>query len=288
MHTLDYGNTFILEVKISSKKDISHLPPVEKTLLIPLWARAEETKQGGIISDTESVKLVDFLDIDKYKLDELKPFIKNYLLASIANRTILIDNFLNKSIDKESIVLNIGCGLDTRYKRYCDKFKHWYDIDLAHVIELRKEFIDGNENYTMLSGGILNDTWIKNIPPEDRAKVVIIVEGVLMYFSETQVKEFFQMIQKNFSHGSIIFESLGSFATMKKNPVLKNTGGYISYIWTINNPKEIENLISDIRYVDHRTIFDINKKRWGLFGKLIYSNKYLLKRTASKITLVEF
>ena len=183
-HTWDFGNTFTLGEKISSKKDISHLHPVEKTLLIPLWARAEESKNNGIIRDKVSEDIVTSLDIEKYKLDKLSPFIKNYLLTGIANRTVLIDNYLDKFIDQKSIVINIGCGLDTRFKRYIGKFKHWYDIDLAHVVEIRNEFFDESENYTMLNGGILNEKWIDNIPAKDRIKPVILVEGVLMYFSE--------------------------------------------------------------------------------------------------------
>ena len=38
-----------------------------------------------------------------------------------------------------AVVVHIGCGLDTRFKRLEDLQVEWYDLDLPDVIALRRQ-----------------------------------------------------------------------------------------------------------------------------------------------------
>jgi len=265
---------------LTKNKDILSLKDVEKTLIIPLWARAEETNIGGIIEDELSVKLIESLDVSVFNFQQLSPFIKNYLLTAIANRTVIIDKMLNSIDGSGKTVLNFGCGLDTRFGRFVGKFDMWYDIDLEAVIEIRRQLINEQKGYQMLAGDISNSN---PIPSEVSGKEFIVVcEGLLMYFTHSQVLNFLKMITE-LGKGDIIFESLGSYAKIKVNPVIRGIGEKSKYKWGINNIMKLEQEIPQLSHQITTSIFDINKNRWGLMGKAMTVN-YLKNRVTSKIS----
>lgn len=263
---------------------ILSLDSLEKTLLIPLWARAEETLNGGLINDELSVKLIEQIDTSVFGFDQMSSFIRNYLLTAIANRTILIDNYLDTIVNKNTVVYNFGCGLDTRFDRYNNKVKKWVDIDLPEVIELRKEFVPEADKYSMISSSILSESFeFINTHTEN----IIICEGLLMYFSESEVQSFLKTVIDKSVTGNMIIETLGSLAKVKVNPVIKGIGENSRYTWTLNNTQDCRKLDPRMKMIDSNNIFDINIVRWGFMGKLMKS-KYLNDRVSSKITLYRF
>lgn len=264
-----------------SSSELLALTDVEKTLVIPLWARAEETNVGGLLDDHLSVQLIESIDISIFNFQQLSPFIKNYLLTAIANRTIIIDNMLNTIDGTGKTVLNFGCGLDTRYSRFANKFDMWYDIDLDSVIEIRQKLISEQDGYKMLSGDITQNSVIPEQVSGDN--FIVVCEGLLMYFTDSQVMSFFNKVINELRKGDIIFESLGSFAKIKVNPVIRGIGEKSKYKWAANNIIKLEQEIPHFSHHNTTSIFDINKSRWGIMGKAMSIN-YLNKRVASKIS----
>jgi len=101
-----------------AKKQISteDLKDVAETLLYPLISRYVETqKDNGVIKDPKSVEIIDALD---YDVENTKLYPISQLGACL--RTIIFDeaviNFLKHSPD--GVILNLGCGLDTRIVRF--------------------------------------------------------------------------------------------------------------------------------------------------------------------------
>jgi len=263
---------------------ILSLDSLEKTLLIPLWARAEETINGGLINDELSVKFIDQIDTSVFGFDQMSSFIRNYLLTAIANRTILIDNYLDEVINNDTVIYNFGCGLDTRFDRYKNKVHTWVDIDLPEVIELRKKLVAKSDNYSMRSGNILDNstTFLGS-----STNSVIICEGLLMYFNESEVQNFLKKLIDVTKTGYMIIETLGSWAKLKVNPVIKGIGENSRYTWSLNNTQDNRKLDIRMKMIDSKTIFDLNKYRWGIMGNLMTS-KYLKSRVSSKITLYKY
>lgn len=273
--------SFIREFIVLNQNEILALSDVEKTLVIPLWARAEETNKGGLIKDSLSVKLIESLDLSVFNFQQLSPFIKNYLLTAISNRTIVIDEMLSKLEGNGRRVINFGCGLDTRFSRFENKFDMWYDIDLEPVIELRRQLVSEKNGYKMIAGDITS----KSVIPEQikGENFIVVCEGLLMYFTHNQVMSFLNKITNELKVTDLIFESLGSYAKIKVNPVIKGIGEKSKYKWGMNNISKLEEEIPDLRHRKTVSIFDINKSRWGVMGNLMRLN-YLNKRIASKIS----
>lgn len=282
---MESGSTFCTRDNVSEiNSRVLSLDSLEKTLIIPLWARAEETLHGGLINDELSVKFIEQIDTSVFGFDQMSSFVRNYLLTAIANRTLLIDSYLDTLVNENSIVYNFGCGLDTRFERYKSKVLKWVDIDLPEVIELRKELVTESSGYSMMCASILDDKFNFIEDSEDN---IIICEGLLMYFKGSEVQNFLGNVIDTTKSGNMILESLGSWAKIKINPVIKGIGENSRYTWTLNNTQDYRKLDIRMKLINSKNIFKISNARWGTMGKLMKS-KYLNDRVSSKITLYRF
>eukprot|EP00831_Metopus_contortus_P044409 TRINITY_DN3561_c0_g1_i3.p1 TRINITY_DN3561_c0_g1~~TRINITY_DN3561_c0_g1_i3.p1 ORF type:complete len:154 (+),score=35.58 TRINITY_DN3561_c0_g1_i3:110-571(+) len=102
-------------------------------------------------------------------------------------------------------VINIGCGLDTRFERIDNGKVIWYDLDLPQSIKLRKNFFKEDDRYKMISKSVFDNSWINDIKEKNR-KVLVIAEGILMYFSKEEVVSILDMLQRGFNECECLFE----------------------------------------------------------------------------------
>ena len=112
---------------------------VAETLLIPLYYRAKESRRKNpILNDKVAEGLVDSLEydysrFDGAKLSEVGCVVRGWFFDRAVCR------FIGKHAD--AVVVNVGCGLDTRFQRIGDGKAVFYDMDLPEVIALRRELI---------------------------------------------------------------------------------------------------------------------------------------------------
>ena len=118
-----------------------NLNGVSETLLITLWAKAEESKRkDAIIVDSKSIDILNKVDYDFSKF-------KNSKGSQVGTciRTKIIDDItkdiIEKSMSESFTIINLGAGLDTRAIRFIKDNIYWYDIDFEDVISLRKQFL---------------------------------------------------------------------------------------------------------------------------------------------------
>ena len=126
---------------------------VAETLLIPLYMRAKESRRDNpILYDKAAERLADSLEYDYSQFDGAK-------LSEVGCmvRGWYFDRAVRRFVEAHSrpVVVNVGCGLDTRFQR-------------------------------------------------------IVVEGVLMYFYEKQVKSFLHAVASRFGGGELWFDVCGT------------------------------------------------------------------------------
>ena len=237
------------------------LGSVQKTLLLPLWGRAVETKKTKpILTDTAAAEIINKIDFDFSTITAKIRFVTQ--LAWIA-RSFHIDNTLKSflAVHPDAAIVNIGCGLDTTYERVNNGKLSWYDLDLPDVIELRKIFIHETENRKFITASLLEESWISHI--KNKENVFFIAAGVLYYFDETQVKAFFQMLADRFSSSEIIFDAVTPQGLNAANKgVIKDSGmdesAYLK--WSIKNAKVIQSWDPRIQILDEYMLFKGFKK----------------------------
>lgn len=247
--------------------NVTGLKGVSETLLTTLYLRSLETKRkDGIIKDDHAVEIVKRIN---YNFTENN---SQFSQALIAIRTEIIDELVKKFINQhpDATIVNLGTGLCTRFFRVDNGSINWFCIDLPEVKLVWDNLIHKSERLHYLSYSALDFKWIQNIKEIAPDKILIIAEGLLMYFSEIEVRQLFKALKNNFVQSEIIFDSLGIF--LAQNSRL-NSGKLkidASYKWGIKNLKEIETWERGIKLLDQWYYLDQHKDRLGLMGWLSY------------------
>jgi O-methyltransferase involved in polyketide biosynthesis len=236
-----------------------NLEGVPETLLIPLWARAVESKQENpIIIDDLSIEMIEKIEYDFSKFD--KAWMSQ---TGVVIRTELLDKATDGFICKnpDAVIINIGCGLDTRFFRVDNGRINWYDLDLPEVINVRKQFFEETDRYKMIDKSVFDYSWIKDVNTINKP-VLIIAEGVLMYFTEEEVKKLMDTLVDSFKESEMLFEVITPMMAKgsKNHDTIKKMNA--EFQWGIKNSKEMEKFSSKIKFVEEWNYFDYHKHRW--------------------------
>jgi O-methyltransferase involved in polyketide biosynthesis len=195
---------------------------VQKTLFMPVWARAvESTKDKPVLIDKTAVDIIESVDFDFTPMSENIPEISQ--ISWIA-RCLRFDLIAGEFIRKHpgGTIVNIGCGLDTSYERINNNSILWYDLDLPDVIELRKKFLNETENRKYVSSSFLDTAWFDKIIINDT--VLFISTGVFVYFEETEIKDFIIKVADNFNNSEMFFDVTSPKGVEIANQVIQKSG----------------------------------------------------------------
>jgi len=244
------------------KLSVEELKSVPETLLYPLKSRYVETKkENGVISDPLSVEILDALDYD-HSRSNLYPISQ----IGACLRTIIFDEQVNRFLDSfpNGVVVNIGCGLDTRFPRVDNGQVLWFDLDLPEAIKLRRRFFEETERRCFISCSALDPAWA-DVVPKGRP-TLFVIEGLSFYFTEEENKKMLGIIQENFPGSECLIEIMAAWyvnmvlkIAMKKNydDALDNKAGALVK-WGINRGRELEAWPGSIRFIEE--FFVIRRK----------------------------
>ncbi len=188
-----------------------------KTLFIPLYGKALMSREG-FFSDKAAERIVDSCGCDFSDVDKSEK-LAIYMTMRAMQYDELAQQFISKYPD--CIVLHLGCGLDSRYERVETKPKHWYDIDLPDVIELRSNYYQQNDGYTMISSSVTAPDCFDSIQHHTE-RVLVIAEGLSMYLTEDEMVELIKKIGEKFGAASFLFDAYSIAAgklSKLKNPI---------------------------------------------------------------------
>jgi len=198
------------------------LGQIQKTLFMPVWARAVETKkQKPILTDNVAVQIINKIDFDFSQMtSNLKEINQIAWIARSKRFDIIINNFLKDN--PNGTIINIGCGLDTTYERINNKSVIWYDLDLPDVIELRRKFLSESDKRKFIADSFLDTEWLNKIPREN--KIMFISTGVFVYFEESVIKDFLIRIADIFPEAELFFDVTSPKGLQIANRVIKESG----------------------------------------------------------------
>ena len=221
---------------MAAKQSIQ-LGTVQETLLVPLYARAVDSRRKRpILNDRKAVEMVESIDWD------FQRFNQRWRIAAATLRTAIFDvpvrDFLSRH--PEGTVVEIGAGLNTRFERLDNGAVHWFDLDLPDSIELRKKFFTDTTRRTTLTASVLDPGWMEAVR-QSPGPYFFVAEAVLIYLTEQQVKLALAQIAANFPHATIAFDirhlNCDSNHGNKDHARRKFDA---RFTWACEDPKEIE------------------------------------------------
>ena len=235
---------------------------VQETALIPLAIKASETaRPNARIKDQKAKEIIDALGVDVSKFD---PFLSH---EGVVARTLMFRDVLKKLIKKypEALCINLGCGFDDKFSQVDNGKITWFDVDLPDQIAVRRKVYEDRERCTMLDGSALDGDWTKALPENEMN--IIVMEGVLEYFSKEQVKTCLNMLCDSFKHGYLLAELHSPFLEKhgSHHDAVKNTNA--TFGWGTKSGKEYLELEPRLKYVFEKSYND-EMKKYSIRGKL--------------------
>jgi O-methyltransferase involved in polyketide biosynthesis len=206
-----------------SEKIKIELGAVQKTMFLPLYARAAETlKVKPVLIDKTAVEIINYID---YDFTGLKKKVMGMNHAAMVMRALYIDEKIKTFLQKypKAVVVNIGCGMDTTFERVDNGTLRWFDLDLPDTMELRRKFLKESSRRRFITSSFLETAWLELLKPDDG--IMFIAAGVFRYFDESQVTCFINIIAEKFPGGELVFDASSMDGIKAANRgVMKDSG----------------------------------------------------------------
>ena len=219
-----------------------NLGNVEKTLLIPLYNRAMESRRpDAIIRDEKAVELVTKMGLDFSQVQQVRMTRMLGLMRIIFTREF--DRCAREYLARrpDAVVVHIGCGLDTRFERVDDGRVEWYDLDVPNVVDIRRRLIGGDAGrYHLLGCSVLDDAWMEAVKARNPGSILFMAETVFLYFTEEQVRSLVLALYHRFPGAELVFDAWKPFEIWIGNRFLSNSAFAGLMRWGLWSGRELE------------------------------------------------
>jgi O-methyltransferase involved in polyketide biosynthesis len=120
----------------------------------------------------------------------------------------------------------------------------WFDVDQPAVIDLRRRLYDEHDSYRMIGSSVTAEQWLVKIPAG--LPTLVVAEGLLMYLTESEVRQLLGRLTDRFGSGELLFDTLSRWG-----PRLSRlfTSGILK--WGINDTRDIERWHARLRRLAH-------------------------------------
>jgi len=197
--------------------------PVQETLLLTMYARAMDARAVvPILGDTASLELARSIAYDYRRLK---------LSASTRCGTALRARALDEAVraftaaHPDAVVLDLGCGLDTRYRRCTPPpGVDWYDVDLPEVIALRSAHLPDGPGTHAVAADVTAPGWSAALPGDRPA--IIVAEGLLPFLPPGAFPAAMRELTGRFPYGELALNGYTRPAArlMKFHPSIRALG----------------------------------------------------------------
>jgi O-methyltransferase involved in polyketide biosynthesis len=267
------------------------LTDISKTLLIPLYARARETQsKNPVLIDRKAVEITEELNKIFEKSDsplyrnlakgKLRRNANKKLATYFALRTRRFDSYCRDFLSRtpKGAIVELGCGLSSRFSRIDNEALEWYDLDLPEVIAIRRHFFQETPRVHTIASSVLDFRWMEQLPKKN---IFFIAEGLLMYLCEDDVKSLILQMQRQFPGCELVCEVENTFIvnTLKKERWKKkfqkdyHLGPDAVIRFGIQNGKDLEKWGKGIQFLDEWTIFDDHNNKLGWMNLFAFSKR---------------
>lgn len=213
------------------------LGQVQETLLMPLWARASQSrKRFGLLRDPKAVEVADAIDYDFGKFEgSLQTQIGCVL------RTMQFDAWVDDFLARHprGTVVDVGAGLNSRFERTDNGQARFFELDLPEAMAVRKQFFAETDRRTQIAGSVLDDDWLAAVR-RTGGPHLIVIEGVLMYLSEEQVRGLFAKVAATLPGALLAFDSLSRRGVASQHRMKAMRTFDATFDWGIDVPRSIE------------------------------------------------
>jgi methyltransferase (TIGR00027 family) len=266
---------------------VANLDNVESTMLLTLYCRSRESRSSNpILSDPAAIEITRRLDpvlaasqVRLYRelaAGKVNPKMSVYLSMRARRFDRYATNFLQET--PAGTIVEMGCGLSTRFWRTDNGQVTFYDLDLPEVIGLKRKLVQETGRYRTISSSVLEFGWMEEVS-KHKGPFLFLAEGLLMYLPPEGVKALVLELRDRFPGSDLVCEVVkqsvasGGLQWAGKLRMRKQAhlGAGAVFRFGINNSADMEGWGPGIKLLDDWTFYDDNEKKLGwiqLYGKI--------------------
>lgn len=242
-----------------------------KTLLIPLIIRSQESERSkGLFKDKAAQAVVAQLPAGAFNFS-MHPFMRIGTAVRIRYFDDLAKKFLCDT--EHPVVVQLGCGLDTRFSRVDFGKGLHINIDLPEVVAMRQKVMPTRDTRDLdWAEDLLEENWLCRLEKEYAGHTFLfIAEGVLMYFAEKEVRKLLIGIAERFPGAHIAFDTSGSLTTRMINKKSAVQQLKASLAWAYDDDGSINTWHPQLRRVERAYYFNRYVMRWGIWSLIHFT-----------------
>ena len=262
---------------VSENRPLS-LSDVSATMLLTLYARALETlSPDPILVDEKAVALRERLNplldpaADELSRKLAQGDLPPALLQTMSLRARHFDRqaeaFLGRRPD--GAIVNLGCGLDTRFDRIDDGRLQFYDLDLPDVIALKRQLVAETDRYQFIASSVLDFAWMDRLAGQ--RPYLFLAEGLFMYLPLADVRALVLALQARFPGSELLCEVFNAnWLQGWRQRVVQNKlqnsmamGAGAMFQSGLRDSDEMEQWGEGLQFLDDWTYFDENEPKLG-------------------------
>jgi O-methyltransferase involved in polyketide biosynthesis len=194
-----------------------NLSPVSRTGILLLICRAVLAEQAGSeFSDPMAVlcleRLLSLASAEDrrwlLRRKQLYEGIQRFDARSGVRRGRAFDRIADRFIADHPgcTLVNLACGMDTRYWRIDHEKCKYIELDLPEVIELKKELLQDQLGYEVIGRSVLDTAWIDQVTAQANTDFLLIAEGLIMWLPPLQAARLFQEIAASFDRSQLVLD----------------------------------------------------------------------------------
>ena len=228
-----------------------------ETMLQSFYARAQYSKsKRHKFYDAKAVELLEKIDYDFTAATN-----DSLMSYGVIARTIVFDELVKEFIDENPTctVINIACGLDTRFYRMDNGKITWYNLDLPETVKVRNQIFAESGN------------------------TLFIIEGLSMYLTREDNAQMLRIIRENFDNAYVLMECLSKRWVAKENveKSIQKTGA--KFIFGADSFDDIKDIAEGFRKVKDD---DITRGMSAIFPVLKLINRLPVAHKLSQKILI--
>jgi O-methyltransferase involved in polyketide biosynthesis len=142
-------------------------------------------------------------------------------------------------------VINLACGLDTRFWRIENEKCKYIELDLPEMIELKRELLKDHLDYELIGCSVLDPAWIDQVTLDGNGNFLLLAEGLFYYLPGQDATRLLEEIARRFDRSQLVLDMAPEKYTKglwKRIFYLESKVWDIdvSFVFGINHPREIE------------------------------------------------
>ena len=249
---------------------VDALRGVSETLLIPLVMRAQEARRrDAILADQAAVRLLERIDYDS------SHFSGDWASqVGVAIRGRIIDDIVAEFRGRhpEAAVVNLGCGLCTRFDRMDDGLlDRWVEVDVPEVSAVWHSAFVGCDRRRFIAASAYGFEWVSDVLRiADGRPLIFVAEGLTMYFAEAENRTLLQTIARHFPGAEVVIEIFGSMLAgySHLHPTARHFD--VSFKWGLDRPEDLNGWGTGLAVASTAYLFDYYPFRWGQYSWFRY------------------